>query len=237
MKNLLTVFIAFFIVACASEEENQFIKKISTFYNANVSLSKGISADGKDGSSKYLKLDIHMNEPIKSSNIEPELIATNSAMILFNSIPEEERNSYDQFIIEMTIAGSDNFSFKIDKDRLANACLKYIALSRWLGLIKNKNYEEAHKQLTDYAQTIIPRSQFDSTWTNLEKKHGKITSSDIVGFYTETVATDSMNIFLYNYRIVFKGERNNYSMDVFMSDKNLKRNIFGLIVRKEETPK
>ena len=140
-SNIFPVFLLIGLIACTSESENLALNQIAQFYECNTSFSKGVSTSIEEGSRKTFTVELSGGEIL--SQINPNLIASNSALILYAGLNDEERSNYTH--IEIVVNQSEENSTKttevaIPVEELSLVNSKAFVLNECFGLLKDKDY-------------------------------------------------------------------------------------------------
>jgi outer membrane PBP1 activator LpoA protein len=109
MKTLTNLALAIILVACASETEKQSLDLIADLYGAKTSYSKGINAS--TGEETIRKFNVVVSESKLIDSLAPTVTSANIALIVYESLNEEERKKYDIIDVELHNLKNDTVAY------------------------------------------------------------------------------------------------------------------------------
>lgn len=181
MNYKLLFILILFLSGCISYREEESLKKLTGFLNAEVSLKKGYKT-GTDGSYKLWEIeiqDLKINQEFKESNLES---ATSLAsMILYKELGREELEGYK--LIKVTIIDKqETFSREYLIEDLELVDKGFERFENFLLGIKDLNSELFISNTDNTLFNSFPIEIFFNTLNELNTSIGPIEDIEIKGF-------------------------------------------------------
>jgi hypothetical protein len=230
MKNMMVEFLFYIIISasfigCSSEKTDQTLEQIKQTYNAeNVTYSKNISA----GTDKEKENGIHVtiiNPTVNSDSISQlQDIASNSALLIYNSLNEKERKEDNQLKITITQSGKVDLS---NSYTYAMSSLKDVIYinEKTISKITTGFLNQDYTPLISYLSKSIDSNATSTIIEGLnqtDKKMGIVKKCKLVGYEIgDWNDPDGNNISIIKYTLFLRRSNLNHIIDLyFTSDTN-----------------
>lgn len=215
MKTLIKLLIVLLFVGCASETEQKGLDQIADLYDAKTSYSKGFSS--AVGTETIRQFDVKVSESKLIDSLPPTVTTANIAMLVYESLTEDEKSKYDQIYVQLVNLKLDTASYTYPTQVLDNLSEKAKVYKRFSESLVSGDYEIVD-EIKDHK--LMPTALSDGLKANMlarEKALGSLIAYEPFGIAEMTIEDEK--IYQYQGFFVFRnGAKVPYTVMVNIAD-------------------
>ena len=226
---LLITFLAINVISCTSETEDKGIKKVSDFYQCHISYVLGTSTSTSEGTKKYFEIDLSES---KTLNAFPAwLIGKNAARLFYTQLNEEEKENYDEIILNVSQDLEGNKSQTeviVSTEELKLVTKKTVLFEESSEALKKNNFDTFHQMCDAALITNIDKDEIENGFDELNSKLGNTIEYQLLGYQVGELKNDTDTIPIIQFFGIQQRDSTslNYQITVSQEEKNNKLYAF-----------